>query len=106
VDEIPVGGNWQYEPKWDGFRCIAFRDRGEFLSADVSGTAQDFCGGVPTNHPANAPWIKFPVAKANRWRCCSTASMALSHYRDQLGSVIRPRPSRILVFLLVTVSSK
>ncbi len=26
VDEIPEGANWQYEPKWDGFRCIAFRD--------------------------------------------------------------------------------
>ena len=26
VDEIPVGDEWQYEPKWDGFRCLAFRD--------------------------------------------------------------------------------
>jgi ATP-dependent DNA ligase len=26
VDEIPVGPEWQYEPKWDGFRCIAVRD--------------------------------------------------------------------------------
>jgi ATP-dependent DNA ligase len=26
VDEIPVGPGWQYEPKWDGFRCLAFRD--------------------------------------------------------------------------------
>jgi ATP-dependent DNA ligase len=26
VDEIPVGEDWQYEPKWDGFRCLAFRD--------------------------------------------------------------------------------
>lgn len=25
-DEIPSGEGWQYEPKWDGFRCIAFRD--------------------------------------------------------------------------------
>ena len=25
VDEIPSGGAWQYEPKWDGFRCLAFR---------------------------------------------------------------------------------
>lgn len=25
-DEIPTGGQWQYEPKWDGFRCLAFRD--------------------------------------------------------------------------------
>ena len=26
VDHIPEGENWQYEPKWDGFRCLAFRD--------------------------------------------------------------------------------
>src|SRR3954471_4060262 len=26
VDELPSGDNWQYEPKWDGFRCLAFRD--------------------------------------------------------------------------------
>ncbi|HEY0528817.1 MAG TPA: ATP-dependent DNA ligase [Gemmatimonadaceae bacterium] len=26
VDKIPEGPEWQYEPKWDGFRCIAFRD--------------------------------------------------------------------------------
>ena len=26
ADEIPTGPEWQYEPKWDGFRCIAFRD--------------------------------------------------------------------------------
>jgi ATP-dependent DNA ligase len=26
VEEIPAGEGWQYEPKWDGFRCLAFRD--------------------------------------------------------------------------------
>ncbi|MGH9873601.1 MAG: ATP-dependent DNA ligase [Pyrinomonadaceae bacterium] len=26
VSEIPTGDEWQYEPKWDGFRCLAFRD--------------------------------------------------------------------------------
>ena len=25
VDVIPVGSEWQYEPKWDGFRCLVFR---------------------------------------------------------------------------------
>jgi ATP-dependent DNA ligase len=29
VDEIPTGDDWQYEPKWDGFRCLAFRDGDE-----------------------------------------------------------------------------
>ena len=26
VDQIPEGKNWQYEPKWDGFRCLISRD--------------------------------------------------------------------------------
>jgi len=26
VEELPQGDRWQFEPKWDGFRCIAFRD--------------------------------------------------------------------------------
>ena len=25
VEEIPTGTGWLYEPKWDGFRCLAFR---------------------------------------------------------------------------------
>jgi ATP-dependent DNA ligase len=24
--ELPQGRKWQYEPKWDGFRCLTFRD--------------------------------------------------------------------------------
>jgi ATP-dependent DNA ligase len=24
--EIPTGPEWHYEPKWDGFRCLAFRE--------------------------------------------------------------------------------
>jgi len=26
VEEIPTGAEWQYEPKWDGFRCLVFKD--------------------------------------------------------------------------------
>ena len=26
VDDLPAGAGWAYEPKWDGFRCLAFRD--------------------------------------------------------------------------------
>jgi ATP-dependent DNA ligase len=26
AEEIPIGPQWQYEPKWDGFRCIAARN--------------------------------------------------------------------------------
>jgi ATP-dependent DNA ligase len=27
--ELPAGPGWHYEPKWDGFRCLAFRAGGE-----------------------------------------------------------------------------
>ena len=26
VEKLPADEVWQYEPKWDGFRCVAFRD--------------------------------------------------------------------------------
>jgi len=26
VDALPDGEGWRYEPKWDGFRCLVFRD--------------------------------------------------------------------------------
>jgi ATP-dependent DNA ligase len=26
AEELPEGPEWHYEPKWDGFRCLAFRD--------------------------------------------------------------------------------
>jgi ATP-dependent DNA ligase len=29
VDGLPQGRQWLYEPKYDGFRCLAFRDGGE-----------------------------------------------------------------------------
>ncbi len=37
VSEIPSGEHWEYEPKWDGFRCLAFRDSGEVQLQSKSG---------------------------------------------------------------------
>src|SRR5579863_1532161 len=31
VDELPSEGEWVFEPKWDGFRALVFRDRDEIL---------------------------------------------------------------------------
>jgi ATP-dependent DNA ligase len=36
-DEIPTGDEWQYEPKWDGFRCVAFRDGDEIYLQSKAG---------------------------------------------------------------------
>jgi ATP-dependent DNA ligase len=37
ANEIPIGDQWQYEPKWDGFRCIAFRDGDQVYLQSKSG---------------------------------------------------------------------
>ena len=37
VEEIPTGDGWQYEPKWDGFRCLAFRNGDEISLQSKSG---------------------------------------------------------------------
>jgi ATP-dependent DNA ligase len=37
VDRIPVGPEWQYEPKWDGFRCIIFRNGASVVLQSKSG---------------------------------------------------------------------
>jgi ATP-dependent DNA ligase len=39
--EIPAGDDWLYEPKWDGFRCIAFRDGDEVVFDSKSGKKLD-----------------------------------------------------------------
>jgi ATP-dependent DNA ligase len=37
VADIPTGLEWQYEPKWDGFRCLVFRDGGKVELQSKSG---------------------------------------------------------------------
>jgi ATP-dependent DNA ligase len=37
VTEIPSGPQWQFEPKWDGFRCLVFRDGDKVALQSKSG---------------------------------------------------------------------
>ena len=41
VDEVPRGPGWRFEPKWDGFRCVAFRAGGEVALRAKSGKPLD-----------------------------------------------------------------
>ena len=44
VDDLPVGQGWQFEPKWDGFRCLASRQgkRVELLGRSGKSLARFF----------------------------------------------------------------
>jgi ATP-dependent DNA ligase len=40
VEEIPKGEGWLYEPKWDGFRCLVFRNGAKVFLQSKSGIAE------------------------------------------------------------------
>jgi ATP-dependent DNA ligase len=37
VESLPNGGGWQFEPKWDGFRCLVYRDGADVWLQSKSG---------------------------------------------------------------------
>src|SRR3569832_1012422 len=41
ADAVPRGEGWQYEPKWDGFRCLAYAAPGEAALWSKSGKGLD-----------------------------------------------------------------
>jgi hypothetical protein len=69
VDELPRGKGWLYEPKYDGFRCIAFRDGDKSICS-------------PT-------YIVFTVQAGT---IHDKTSHRLSSRLDQRSGQIRPRP--------------
>ena len=56
ADDVPSGDGWQYEPKWDGFRALAFRDGEavELQSRDLRPLARYF-PELPSAFRANVP---------------------------------------------------
>ncbi|MFN2385171.1 MAG: ATP-dependent DNA ligase [Thermoanaerobaculia bacterium] len=71
VEEIPRGEVWQYEPKWDGFRCLAFRDGGDVELQSKAGQplaryfpeVVDFLRGLPAKRFVLDSEIVIPVGK-------------------------------------------
>ena len=37
VEALPEGAGWQFEPKWDGFRCLVFKQGGAVVLQSKSG---------------------------------------------------------------------
>ena len=71
VEELP-DGDWQYEPKWDGFRCLAFKAGGEVDLKAKSGKplARYFPEMVETLKRVKAPSFVLDgeLAIVKRWR--------------------------------------
>jgi ATP-dependent DNA ligase len=52
VDELPDEEGWQFEPKWDGFRCLAYRAGTEVELQSKSGQV---AGALLSGYRGDAP---------------------------------------------------
>lgn len=88
---IPSGDEWLFEPKWDGFRCVVFRDgdRIELFSRNKRPLARYF------------PELIGPLLAATPTRCILDGEIVVPDHRDHgldfdaLLQRIHPAESRI-----------
>ncbi len=89
VGEIPLGDQWRFEPKWDGFRCVAFKD-----AADVDLRSR---AGQPFNR--YFPEVVAAVAALDARRCVLDGELVVPDGSglsfDELLQRIHPAASRV-----------
>src|SRR5947207_14167704 len=96
ADALPDGDGWQFEPKWDGFRTIVFRDGDEILlrSRAVHPTHRSF------------PELVAPLAAALPERCVVDGEIVIvgSGGLDFEALLLRIHPAASRVKLLAAQS--
>jgi ATP-dependent DNA ligase len=96
---LPEGGGWLYEPKWDGFRAIVFRDGGELLlqSRDLKPLNRYF------------PELEAPLREHLPERCVLDGEIVIAGPRgldfDALLLRIHPAASRVKLLAAQTPAS-
>jgi ATP-dependent DNA ligase len=90
VERIPEGPDWQYEPKWDGFRCLLFRQRGAvFLQSKAGQPLARYFPEITSAAESLKPkcWVLDGEL---------AVPMGPSFSFDQLLQRIHPAPSRVV----------
>jgi ATP-dependent DNA ligase len=89
IVSVPKGENWIYEPKWDGFRTLVFRDGDDLMlqSRDLKSLNRYF------------PELLEPLARELPRRCVLDGEIVISHKGildfDALQLRIHPAASRV-----------
>jgi ATP-dependent DNA ligase len=99
VDEVPTGEAWIYEPKWDGFRTLIFRDGNNLLlqSRDQKSLNRYF------------PELHEPLLEQLSGRCVLDGEIVIAKKGaldfDALQSRIHPAASRVKLLSYQTPAS-
>jgi ATP-dependent DNA ligase len=89
VEEIPTGEHWLFEPKWDGFRALIFRDAQEILIQSRDGKSLN----------RYFPELIEPLRRQLPGRCVLDSEIVIASGRgldfDALQLRIHPAASRV-----------
>ena len=113
VDELPDGQGWQYEPKWDGFRCLAFRDGDAGASCSprpASRSTRYFPDVVERLRPLPAPRASCWTARSSsRWTAPLLRRPAPAHppgREPRRASSRAEHPAVLIVFDLLVDAAR
>src|SRR3954465_13024766 len=112
VDALPTGAEWQYEPKWDGFRCLAFRDgtRVDLMSKAGKPLARYFPDVVSTMRslePSRFVVDGEIVVPVDRTLSFDELLLRIHPAKSRGEKLARERPAALVVFdLLVDARGK
>src|ERR1700724_1884007 len=97
ADALPGGEGWQFEPKWDGFRTLVFRDGDEILLQ-----SRDEKPRTDTSRSSSPHWPPRYQRSGESYRAGEYRSSHRAHFslhRGQVARMVRdnddlPRPDR------------
>src|SRR5689334_3999967 len=109
--ELPEGTGWQFEPKWDGFRCLARRDGAEVTLTSKSGKplARYFPEVVDMLHALKAKRflidgeLIIPLGDALSFEALQ---MRLHPAESRVRKLAMERPAELMVFDLLELDGK
>jgi ATP-dependent DNA ligase len=111
VRAIPDGEGWQYEPKWDGFRCLAFRDGAAIHLQSKSGQPlgryfPEIVAALATLRSRRFVLDGELVVPVGRGASFSALQLRLHPAESRVRRLAAETPARYLVFDLLALGSR
>lgn len=106
VAALPGGPGWQYEPKWDGFRCLVYRDGRRVELRSKSGTAlnryfPDLVAAVAALGPKRFVLDGEVVVPVDGRLSFSELQLRLHPAASRVAKLAAANPARLMVFDLL-----
>jgi ATP-dependent DNA ligase len=106
VEALPTGDDWQYEPKWDGFRALVFRDGEDVTIQSKSGQPierffPEVAERVRSLHPRRFVIDAELVIPVNGRLSFDALLRRLQPSATQVSRLAESAPARLMVFDLL-----